>query len=143
MMIRLMMNLLVVWSLISGHEVLQTPSCPGAPLSRLEVGIRGEVAPGIDRLRLRMLPAVGAGEVRLLYSGSRFEVLAGPSCNGGFRWWRIVLDDGAAGWVAEGTWEEYYLRPLSDGPVSLCKRAETPWLHLIVTAACAFAGAWV
>ncbi len=129
-------NVLTLAILLLVPTRLRVQFCVDAPLPRLEIGMRGEVAPGIDRLRLRALPAVGTGEVQLLYGGNPFEVLAGPSCNGGFRWWRVVLDDGSTGWVAEGTWEEYYLRPVSNTPLPLCKRAETPWLHLIVTTVC-------
>ncbi len=125
--------LLTVWQ--PGNAAL----CPDAPLPRLSVGDRAEVAPDIDRLRLRALPAVGTGEVRLLYTGNQFDVLAGPSCNGGYTWWRVVLDDETSGWVAEGTWEEYYLRPL-DRSTTICELTDLPWLHLLVTATCRVMG---
>jgi hypothetical protein len=115
----------------SGSEI-----CPNTPLPRLMSGGRGEVAPGIERLRLRALPAVGTGEVSLLYAGNTFEVIAGPSCNGGYSWWRVVMEDGTTGWVAEGDWTQYYLRPVSDNSRTLCKRADAPWLHLLLTAGC-------
>lgn len=91
-----------------------TAACPDAPLLRLAVGDSGEVVPGIHQLHLRALPAVGTGDVRRLVAGTKFEVIAGPSCNGGYTWWRVELIDGATGWVAEGTWAAYYLRPLID-----------------------------
>jgi hypothetical protein len=113
--------------------------CPNAPLPRLSVGERGTVAPGIDRLRLRALPAVGTGEVQLLYAGNQFEIIAGPSCNGGFVWWRVSVDNGGSGWVAEGTWTEYYLQPL-ERSTGVCERVDLPWAHLLVTAACKIIG---
>ena len=133
----------VIWVLIgtlfviSGWAQANAKICPNAPLPRLVVGERGEVAPGIDRLRLRALPAVGTGEVSRLYAGNAFEVIAGPSCNGGYAWWRVALEDGTTGWVAEGDWTQYYLRPASDHPRPWCQRADVPWLHLLLRAGCA------
>ena len=115
----------------------QTKLCPDAPLPRLAVGMRAEVAPAIDRLRLRFLPAVGTGEVGLLYSNNQFEVLDGPSCNGGYSWWRVELDSGVRGWLAEGNWQTYFVRPLlADEPRTFCNSAEAPWLHLLITFGC-------
>lgn len=115
----------------------QTKLCPDAPLPRLAVGMRAEVAPAIDRLRLRFLPAVGTGEVGLLYSSNQFEVLDGPSCNGGYSWWRVELDSGVTGWVAEGTWATYYVRPLlEDETRTICNSAEPPWLYLLANFTC-------
>jgi hypothetical protein len=131
------MNTFAVILLISAvFASPRTEPCPDAPLPRLQVGVRGEVAPGINRLRLRLLPAVGTGEVHLLYAGNQFEVLAGPSCNGGYNWWRVALDSGETGWAAEGTWAEYFLRPLNDENRTLCECAEAPWLHLLMTVIC-------
>ncbi|MBZ0303312.1 MAG: SH3 domain-containing protein, partial [Anaerolineae bacterium] len=123
--------------ILSGVRAQNEPHrCPDAPLPRLMVGEQAAVAPGVDRLRLRALPAVRAGEIRLLYAGRTFEVLAGPSCNGGYNWWRVQTAEGMSGWVAEGTWEQYYLRPVREAPVPLCQRAETPIAHLLLTIAC-------
>lgn len=115
--------------------------CSNAPLPRLQIGEAGEVAPGIDRLRLRALPAVGTGEVGMLRAGHSFEVIAGPSCNGGYAWWRVILQNGTTGWVAEGDWEVYYLRPASTEPRPFCQRPDAPWLYLLVRAGCALLGA--
>ena len=132
---------LLISLLLAQPSPADTTLCPGAPLPRLRPGQAGEVI--VDSLNLRMLPAVGTGEVRRLYTGTPFEVLAGPSCNGGYSWWRIELDGGVTGWVAEGTWTAYYLRPVpaEGAPASLCQQAESPWLHLLVTTACTLLGA--
>jgi hypothetical protein len=91
--------------------------CANGPPSLVAVGDMAVVAPGIDRLNLRLLPAVGTGVAGLLYSGYPLEVIGGPSCNGGLTWWRVQAAGGARGWVAEGTWTAYYLLPdpLPDG----------------------------
>jgi hypothetical protein len=124
--------MLLIW--LSVLWVLAGDYCPGAPPPRLEIGMPAEVAPTIDRLRLRLLPAVGTGEQRLLWAATPFEVLAGPSCNGGYVWWRIQLADGVTGWVAEGTWSEYYIQPRE--PQTICQRIESPWLQMLLTPLC-------
>lgn len=108
--------------------------CPDSPPPRLKVGDRAEVAPDIDRLRLRILPAVGTGEAGLLYAGTLMTVLDGPSCNGGYHWWRVELDSGLRGWVAEGTWTTYYVAPLER---SFCTLPDAPWLQMLVSLLCA------
>ena len=130
------MNLIAgLLMMITLWQPQQSDLCPNAPLPRLTIGERAEVAPGISQLRLRALPAVGTGEVLLLFAGYEFEVLAGPSCNGGYSWWRIKLDSGASGWVAEGTWTQYFLRPVEPS-TNRCEQNDVPWLHLLLTATC-------
>jgi hypothetical protein len=72
------------------------------------------VAPGIDRLNLRALPAVSTGIQARLYSGAPLTILSGPSCNGAFNWWRVETTTGQRGWVAEGTWEAYWVIPADE-----------------------------
>lgn len=88
--------------------------CAAAPASRLRVGMTAVVSPEVGRVNLRALPAVDTGIEAPLYSGSRLTVLAGPSCNGRYRWWRVETTRGLRGWAAEGSWERYYLLPAAD-----------------------------
>ncbi|MBK8031442.1 MAG: SH3 domain-containing protein [Chloroflexi bacterium] len=107
--------LLIVTVLASAGGVTSAESttapCPLAPRSRLHVGAEAVVAPGIDLLNLRALPARTTGVHGRLFAGTRLTVIAGPSCNGSYNWWRIEAPDGTRGWVAEGTWAEYWLNP--------------------------------
>lgn len=98
---------------ISGTAAAQsgTESCPLAPATRLHVGGEAVVSPLIGQVNLRSLPAVSTGIETPLYQGNRLTVLAGPSCNRHFQWWRVETANGLRGWVAEGTWENYYLIP--------------------------------
>ncbi len=86
-------------------------NCPLAPSTRLHVGGEAVVSPLIGQVNLRSLPAVSTGIETPLYQGNRLTVLAGPSCNRHFQWWRVETVNGRRGWVAEGTWENYYLIP--------------------------------
>ncbi len=90
----------------------QPSPCPLAPAPRLRPGLEAVVAPGLWGLNLRALPAVSTGVRAQVGAGQRLTVLSGPSCNGHYRWWRIELPNGAGGWLAEGTWKEYYLIPV-------------------------------
>src|SRR5215212_3815329 len=84
-------------------------ACAHAPRSRLHVGDAAVVAEGIDRLNLRALPAVDTGVERQIYAGATMTILAGPSCNHTYNWWRVEMENGERGWVAEGNWERYYV----------------------------------
>lgn len=86
-------------------------ACLSAPASMFTLGDTVVVAPGVDRLNMRFLPAVGTGIAAPLYHGNRLTVIGGPSCNGMYTWWRVETSIGKIGWVAEGTWSVYYLLP--------------------------------
>lgn len=89
-------------------------ACSNAPAPRLHVGLEAVVAANVGPLNLRALPAVSTGVEVQLYSGNVLNVLAGPSCNGHFNWWRVETRNGRRGWVAEGTWERYWVVPARD-----------------------------
>ncbi len=89
----------------------QPINCQNTPAPRLRVGMSAAVADGIDRLNLRAFPAVSTGIEVQLYSGNNVIVLSGPACNGHYNWWRVETANGRRGWVAEGTWEQFYVVP--------------------------------
>ena len=89
--------------------------CPNAPAPRLYIGMEAAVAPNVGPLNMRALPAVSTGVEVQLYSGNRLIVLSGPSCNGHYNWWRVESRNGSRGWVAEGTWQRYWVVPVRDG----------------------------
>lgn len=109
--------------------------CPAAPVSRLESGMMGRVS--VDRLNLRLLPAVGAGSLGPLYSGESFTVLDGPACNGGYAWWRVEMRaSGVMGWLAEADWDMYYLAPTEPPPPDFCALGDAPWSRTFFTRLC-------
>ncbi|MBN1964540.1 MAG: SH3 domain-containing protein, partial [Anaerolineae bacterium] len=92
-------------------------TCLTAPMPRLQVGDVGEV---VTAVRLRLLPSAGAGYERTLNPGTTFIVLEGPSCNGGYHWYRVELPTNSiSGWVAEGVPDEYWLQPQGGPPGDL------------------------
>ena len=100
---------------LAAHNVHAT-ACTNAPRPRLAPNMAAVVAPGVDSLNLRALPAVETGIVGRLYQGTPLTIISGPSCNGGINWWRVELQDGIRGWVAEGTWLRYYVIPANEAP---------------------------
>lgn len=88
--------------------------CWTAPLPRLRAGNSATVARDIEGLRLRSLPAVGAGEEGILRPGTPFTVKDGPVCNMGYYWYRVTLGSGTIGWLAEGAGTNYWAVPAQD-----------------------------
>lgn len=111
---RLSMILILMGLLLIRPLPTRADACPNAPLPRLRIGMIAVVAPTINRLNLRALPAVGTGVVAVLEPGDIMTVIDGPSCNRPYNWWRVELADGARGWIAEGTWDEFFVGPLTD-----------------------------
>lgn len=103
--------IVVVFSELAIAQSGDVGNCPLAPVTRLHVGGEAVVSPLIGQVNLRSLPAVSTGIETPLYQGNRLTVIAGPSCNRHFQWWRVETANGRRGWVAEGTWENYYLIP--------------------------------
>lgn len=89
-------------------------ACAHAPRTRLAVGLDAVVAAGLGPINVRAFPAVSTGIQAQLYGGNRVTIISGPSCNGNLNWWRVTTRSGARGWMAEGTWEEYWLIPQRD-----------------------------
>jgi hypothetical protein len=105
---------LSLWfALASAHPAFaaDSGSCPAA---RLRAGMSAVVAPDVDALNLRALPARDTGVVGRLNARTPLTIIGGGSCNGRLRWWRVERDDGVRGWVAEGDWDAFYVIPARD-----------------------------
>ncbi len=116
---------------------VRAEACADAPPTRLLVESTGQVVPGLRGLRLRALPVVDAGEVANLNGGTAFTVLTGPSCNGGYNWWRVELTiGGTRGWLAEGTWTQYFV--MRTAGLTLCDGLQSPMLYALLRGICAW-----
>jgi hypothetical protein len=80
--------------------------CPAALPTRLEVGIPGYVNYNL-LLAIRSGPGAEATELVRLEFGTPFTVIGGPECAGSSIWWLVELDNGADGWLSEGS--DFYL----------------------------------
>lgn len=91
--------------------VIMGEFCTGAPPSRLQIGMRARVA-FTDGTQLRLRRDPGGEQLGSLNGGEEFNITAGPVCLGESAWWRLRMDDGRIGWVAEGDNEAYYVEPV-------------------------------
>ena len=105
----ILLCLVVLANIHLAHADPALESCPLAPSARLRVGMTAVVY--ADGLNLRALPAVDTGINAQLYNGNVLTVIGGSSCNGHYRWWRVETVNGRRGWIAEGTWETFYVIP--------------------------------
>jgi hypothetical protein len=93
----------------------ETPSCDGAPEIRLIIQERGRVTDSNnDTLNLRNGPGTTFDILIALNPRDVFTVIDGPSCSGGFAWFRVRYRS-TVGWLAEGDAEDYYVDPYLTG----------------------------
>lgn len=93
------------------HAQVGTDGCVGAPPTRLEIGMTGQVITA-EPLRMRQTP--GGDVITRLPAGITFEVIGGPTCLNRLLWWEVRLSSTSLGWVAEGDAQDYYLEPIAD-----------------------------
>lgn len=92
-------------------EALGAPlACPAANLpTRLTIGKQGQVLPGLPN-NLRSDGNFSASIISQIPAGGTFQVLDGPKCDRGFRYWKVSFN-GLIGWTAEGL-TVYYVQPI-------------------------------
>ncbi len=91
----------------------QGGDCGIAPAARLSVGGRGRVViQSGEQLRLRAWAGLDGTSIGALVEGQTFDVLDGPRCVDGYRWYQVALADGASGWIAEGSAATYFVSPI-------------------------------
>jgi eukaryotic-like serine/threonine-protein kinase len=87
--------------------------CPATYPSQLHVGMRATVSfqpPKSNRVRRQ--PNDRAAIIGNIDPGEQMDILDGPSCQGGYVWWKIrSLSSGLTGWTAEGDGNDYWLLP--------------------------------
>lgn len=88
--------------------------CPSAPAIRLIIQERGRVTDNSETLNLREGPGVSFDILTALDPNDEFVVIAGPSCDGEFSWFRVRFGT-RFGWLAEGDFEDYYVEPYLTG----------------------------
>ncbi|MBZ0302803.1 MAG: SH3 domain-containing protein [Anaerolineae bacterium] len=105
----------VDWRITANEADKQTLTClfDQALATRLETGMRARVnfTDGTP-LRLREAPLVYSSEILQMPEGTEFDILSGPVCANGYRWWQVKLDDSTAGWAAEANSKGYFIEPL-------------------------------
>ncbi len=100
------------WHLAATPEEQAALSClfDATQPARLAVGGQGQVAfTGGTPSRLRDAPGLDGAQVALMAEGTPFDVIGGPWCADGYRWWQLQLADGTQGWSAEADAAGYFL----------------------------------
>lgn len=72
----------------------------------VRVGGQGQVTPG-DANRMRSGAGLSYGQVGRIPAGGIFDVLGGPICADGYRWWQVRYN-GTTGWTVDGD-QEYWI----------------------------------
>ena len=87
-------------------------TCPGFMTSRLAKGSYGRVTlwPNLPN-RLREFPSYQGFVSGSIPAGGVFAVLDGPNCAQNTAWW-LVNYNGATGWTAEGSGNQFWLEPV-------------------------------
>lgn len=87
-----------------------TPQCVGAPVTRLQVAMRGRVTPGLAN-NLRTGAGVRFRRIGQIPPSGEFVVINGPACADGYYWYEVDYN-GRRGWTAEGVVGDYWLEPV-------------------------------
>ncbi|MEP7286051.1 MAG: Ig-like domain-containing protein [Chloroflexota bacterium] len=103
-------------------------SCPGAPATRLSVGMSAMVTPDDPTpLRIRSAAGLTGAVLTQLKPGIQLDIIGGPTCADGFVWWNIRTKDGSiTGWAAEGTPASYFIGPVGQAPAPAVPAANNP-----------------
>ena len=89
--------------------------CPGAPRQRVMIGEKARVCTKSDDLIVRKEPDRDGKELTRIKPGTNFMIIDGPSCANKGSWWKVELDSGLEGWVAEGgdNIDPYFICPVN------------------------------
>jgi WD40 repeat protein len=100
--------------------------CPAGTVRepRLVIGMQGQVN-STTPSRLRDKPTTRGQEVTQIKGRGLFTVLAGPVCGDGLNWWKVDYN-GAVGWTAEGSADEYFLNPVAATATPTATNTATP-----------------
>ena len=88
--------------------------CPGAPPQRVMIGEKANVCTESDDLIVRQEPGLDGMELTGIEPGTNLMIINGPSCANNWSWWKVELDSGLDGWVAEGgdDIDPYFICPM-------------------------------
>jgi hypothetical protein len=76
--------------------------CPGASPQRVKVGEQASVCTQSEDLIMREEPGRDGKPLTGIETGTNFMIVDGPSCANNWSWWKVELDSGQEGWIAEG-----------------------------------------
>jgi hypothetical protein len=92
----------------------QIKECSGAPPQRVRIGEQARVCTSSEDLIVREEPGGDGQALTGIEPGTNFMIIDGPSCVNNWSWWKVELDSGLAGWIAEGgdNIDPYFICPV-------------------------------
>lgn len=102
---------------VAKEIILPSPDikeCPGALPQRVIIGEKAKVCTKSADLIVRKEPGRDGMELTGIKPGTNFMIIDGPSCANDWSWWKVELDSGLKGWVAEGgdNIDPYFICPV-------------------------------
>lgn len=88
--------------------------CPGAAPQKVVIGDNARVCTESDDLIVRKGPGLDRNKLTGIKPGTIFMIIDGPACANNWFWWKVELDSGLEGWVAEGgdNTDPYFICPV-------------------------------
>lgn len=97
-------------------------NCPGAPPTRLSVGVEVIVLSD-DPRPINVRNAASTKNSKIINTakpGVKFTIDQGPTCADSYIWWHVKTTDGSInGWIAEGDTKHYFVGPTGVGKPQL------------------------
>jgi len=101
------------------QEIILAPpvvdsGCQGAAPQRVMIGDQARVCTQSDDLIVRKGPGSDNMALMGIEPGTVFMITDGPACANNWFWWKIELESGPGGWIAEGgdNIDPYFICPL-------------------------------
>jgi hypothetical protein len=101
------------------QEIILTPpitdtGCPGAPPQRVAIDEQARVCTEAEDLIVRKGPGLDGMQLIGIETGTDFMIIDGPACANNWFWWKVELDSGLEGWIAEGgdNIDPYFICPV-------------------------------
>jgi uncharacterized protein YraI len=90
----------------------------------VSVGDIGRITPGVSN-NMRSGAGTSYGGVGQIPAGATFNVIGGPRCNDGYRWWQVNYN-GVSGWTADGVAGDLWIERASGvSPLTLSDLEES------------------
>ncbi|MCA9904134.1 MAG: SH3 domain-containing protein, partial [Anaerolineae bacterium] len=109
--------------------------CAGLFAVNVAVGMRARVTlqPG-SRNNVRQSADTSASTVTTLQPGEEFDILGGPVCADGYRWWEVRTTSNQVGWTADGDARYRSIEPATAPTTNTCPGLPSPIVRVGIQA---------
>jgi len=115
--------------------VTSNTDCAGLFAANVSVGMRARVTlqPG-TRNNVRQSADTSASSVATLQPGEEFDIVSGPVCVDGYRWWQVRTASNQVGWTADGDARYRWIEPTTGSTTNTCPGLSTPIVQVGIRA---------